>query len=326
MSKSTSITGVVVRPKWRAPDDSNRVIVELEGKINVLGRAKEDALTPGLTYEFSGSWGETNDFGRNFNFTVFTQKEPLSRNGVVTYLQKYAPGVGPSVATRLFDEFGVDAVKMLRQSPEKVVAVPSIGRFLTIEKAKEAAAVLRSIAELEDTKIELTNLFSKRGFPAALVEECVSKWGILATKIVRRDPFVMLVNHMPGCGFDRCNRLYQDLGLPLDRLKRQTICIWHVLNSDSSGHTWIDAEFATEKLAAAIGMGGKVRRKKAILLGCRSGWLARKRDESGRLWLAEGDRAKAEKNVAERLVALGNWIPGTEPLETIESGEACHGR
>ena len=60
--------------------------------------------------------------------------------------------------------------------------------------------------------------------------------------------------------------------------------------------------------------GAKIRRKSAIMLGVRSGWLAKKRDAAGVLWLAEGERAKNEAYVAQKLKQLGTW----EPADTAE--------
>jgi hypothetical protein len=310
--QQTTFVGVFDRVKWRASDDSNRIIGLCECGTAIIGVAEEGDLVPGLTYEFYGVASEHESYGRQFKFNLFTQKEPHSRHGIIAYLQKYAPNIGPAIAIRLWDAFAGDAVKVLRTQPELAIKAPNVGKFLTLEKAQEASAVLRRIAELEDTKIELTNLFNGRGFPGSLVEECIDKWRILAPARIRRDPFCLLVEGFSGCGFARCDRLYVDLGLPPERLKRQMICLWHVLHEDSSGHTWIPADVAVNRLGQLVS-GAALKTKKAILLGCRSGWLARKRDSEGRLWLAEGKRAEAEQFVAEKLIELSEWEPLAAP-------------
>lgn len=307
-TKTKTLVGVFDRVRWRASDDSNRMIGMLEDGTGILGEADEDAFVPGLVYEFYGKFGDPYEGRRSFHFSLFIQKEPHSRQGVVAYLQRYAPGVGPTVASRLWDAFGSDAVKTLRTQPEAVASLPDIGRWLPKEKALAASVALKAIADLEDTKIQLTNLFAGRGFPGKLIEECIDKWRIMAPARIRRDPYTLLVNEMSGCGFARCDRLYMDLGLPPDRLKRQVICLWHVLHSDSSGHTWIPLDYAVGSLGRLMS-GAKVNAKKAILLGCRARWLARKRDADGKLWLAEGDRARAEKFLAEKLIELSKWEP-----------------
>jgi exodeoxyribonuclease V alpha subunit len=309
MAQQTTHTGVFNRTRWRSPDEDGvtpRIIGCLEDGTTVIGQADDGDLVPGLTYQFYGRWEEHPEHGKQFKFSQLSIKEPHSRHGVIAYLIRYATGVGPAVASRIWDAFGAESVAVLRTQPELVVSIMPIGRYLPLEKAQTASAALRDLAELEDTKIELTNLFAGRGFPGALIEECVDRWRILAPARIKRDPFCLLVEGLTGCGFARCDRLYADLGLPVDRIKRQVICLWHILKSDGSGNTWSDLDSAAVRLGEMIG-GAKVKPKKAIKIGVRAGWLAVHEDESGKLWLAEGERARSESYLAEKLIELGKW-------------------
>lgn len=299
MAARTDLIGVYANTRFRSTD-STFVIGFLEDGTCVKGNAEEGELIPGCPYQFFGAWEEHAKHGRQFKFQQFLKKEPHSRHGLVAYLERYAPNIGPTLAARLYDAFGSEAVKVLRTQPEQAAAACD---RLTIEKAIEASHALKELVALEDTKIELTNLFAGRGFPGALVDACVAKWHILAPAKVRRDPFTLLVNGMTGCGFARCDRLYLDLGLPPDRLKRQVICLWHVINSDMSGNTWIAAHDAMTQLKQHVS-GAAVKPKKAVRAGVLSGWLAKRIDAEGKWWLADGQRATNEKYLAERLLDL----------------------
>lgn len=313
MPPPQSIVGTFERVRWTSPE-GNFLIGYLEDGSLVKGRAESGELVPGLVYQFYGKgWSEHPQHGRQFNFSQFMLKEPLSRHGVTTYLERYAAGVGPVVAAKLWDLYGQDAVKVLRMQPE---AVAELVPHLTVEKARIASQQLKEIADVEDTKIQLTSLFAGRGFPGVLVDECIGKWGILAPSRIRRDPFCLLVEKMPGCGFARCDRLYIDLGLPADRLMRQVTCLWNILRSESSGHTWLDAELALVKLEGDIGS-AKVKRKKAVVWGRRAGWLATHRDEDGKLWLADAERAASERFVAAKTAELLQWEPKVEVVEDL---------
>ena len=219
MPPLTDITGVYASTRWRAKD-SDYQIGYLEADTCVCGSVPEGELITGCPYQFFGSWVEHVTHGKQFRFSQVLKKEPHSQHGVIAYLVRYATHVGPQVAQALFDQFGSDAVKMLRTQPE---AAANVSRYLNLMQATEASEALKQLEKLEDTKIELTNLFAGRGFPMALVDDCVTAWGILAPTRIKRDPHSLLVNEFSGCGFDRCDRLYVDLGLPIDRLKRQVI-------------------------------------------------------------------------------------------------------
>lgn len=312
MSKPlTTYTGVLDRIRWRSEDESNRLIAVCEDGTSVIGAAQEGELTNGITYDFFGKWLPDHEkHGKQFKFDQFIIKEQHSKTGVVAYLARYCDGIGPFIAAKLFDAFQGEAVRVLRTQPEAALLALQ-GRWMTLDKLQHASKQLQEIAAMEDTKISLTNLFSGRGFPGAMIEDAIKKWGILAPARIRRDPFCLLVEEMPGAGFGRCDRLYMDLGLPPDRLKRQLICLWSILKDDTSGNTWHDLAATITRLGEKIG-GTQVKPKKVVKLGKRAKWLALKRDEDGRLWVAEVEAAEAEKNVAERVGALREWEPPKE--------------
>lgn len=311
MSTHETISGEYDFQIWRRREDeggSPFVIGKLKDGRTIKGPlADDEALFKGIAYEFYGKWTEHATHDRSFLFSAFVMKVPHSREGIITYLEKNCRGIGPVIAGRIYDAFSGEAVKVLRTDPDRVAAVPAVARMrFTLEMARAASQALQVIADLEDTKIGLTDLFAGRGFPGTLIDDCVKKWKVRAPAVIKRDPFTLLVHGFSGCGFARCDRLYTDLMLPLGRLKRQMICLWHALHSDSSGNTWITADAAIERLKQTIS-GAKLQPKKAVKLGIRSGWLAKYRDADGKLWLAEGERGRNEAFVAEQLKLLGAW-------------------
>jgi exodeoxyribonuclease V alpha subunit len=287
------------------PHEANGAADKLrdDGTATVKGRDDSVDLVPGIPYTFSGRWVEHHRHGWQFEFKDFVKAEPHDRFGLVKYLERYAYGVGPTIAARLWDAYGTDAVKTLRTDPERAA---SEIQGLSIDRAKRASKDLAALKEQEDTKIDLVNLFSGRGFPRALVDQVIRVWGLSAPTRIKRDPFTLLVHKFPGCGFNRCDRLYLDLGHPPEKLKRQMLCIWHYLKSDTSGHTW----FAVRDIQRALNegvSGATVVAQKAVQLGLRAGWLAERRDAGGQLWLAEKRKADNERLIAERIQDLSEW-------------------
>lgn len=315
MPQQEIISGVYKNTRWRSLDDESPYIIGyLEDKTCVKGRITDGDMQPGILYEFYGEWTE-NDHGKAFAFKQYVVKVPHSREGIIAYLQRYCDGIGPVVAARIVDRWQHDSVRVLRMTPEIVAETPALARVgFTLEKAINASKQLEQMSFLEDVKIGLINLFHGRGFPHTLVEDCAKKWGLLAPNRIKHDPFTLLVNGMSGCGFARCDRLYCDLGLPPDRLKRQMICLWHCLNADSSGNTWRPQEDVFNQLRGLIS-GAKLQPKKALALGLRSRWIARHIDSEGKEWLAEGERARAERYVATRLNLLRQWTTLNDTTE-----------
>jgi exodeoxyribonuclease V alpha subunit len=271
-------------------------LAEVNGTSNGGGAG---GLTVGVAYRFLGSWSSHPKYGDQFVFTTFVRDTPSGHTGVTKYLTEVAPGVGQRRADLLWSLFGSEAVAVLRSDPGRVVAAG----ILTEATAQEASEALAAAAALERTKIDLFTLFAGHGFPGRLIQACIDEWGARAAATVRRDPFTLLVNELPGCGFKRTDRLYIDLGFPPDRLKRQTLCCWHALREDTAGHTWLRkgaAVEAVERLCAGKG----VNPERAIELGLRSGWLAQRESPAGVVWLAEWGKAEAERRVADSVRRL----------------------
>jgi hypothetical protein len=158
-----------------------------------------------------------------------------------------------------------------------------------------------------------------------MVEQVIRKFGPLAPQRIKRDPFTLLVGEFSGAGFARCDRLYMDLGLSPGRLKRQMICLWHILKTDNDGHTWFLVSSVESRLQQHIS-GVRVNLRKAVRLGIKSGWLAVRKqlcrqcggsghDEKsvrcltcngagGSWWIADGKKAANERTIAERVKLL----------------------
>lgn len=309
------ITGIFNRERVRFDEDA--IIADLQNGTTIKGKAPEGDLIPGVPYKFFGKWETHARYGKQFAFKQYLKADPHTRYGVVKYLEHSAPHIGPALAGRLFDKFGQMAVKVLRTDPK--LAAESI-KGLTPEHALEAATALQAQAALEETKIDLMDLFATRGFPHALANTVLKKWGIHAPMRIRRDPFSLLVEGFGGCGYARCDRLYTDLGLPLDRLKRQMICLWHAIQEDSSGHTWHLLDLMKSKMQRMVA-GVLVNPGKAIKLGVRAKWLSVRKDESGKWWIATAEKAKSESDLAEAIVRLQQGNPLTVQVPEMVGAE-----
>ncbi|MBS0202301.1 MAG: AAA family ATPase [Planctomycetes bacterium] len=288
--------------------------------VSVKGDADPNEFVQGLGYRFWGKSEKPNEFGKQFAFKQLKRDEPHSRVAVVGYLTRFATGIGPVFASQLWDAFGTDAVRVLRTDPDR--AALAIG--IPASRARDASQALNCDGQNEDLKLELVQLFDGRKFPKKLIEIVIKKWGLSAPQRIRRDPFTLLVNRLPGCGFARCDRLYVDLGLPLDRLKRQFACIWKSLKDDGDGHTWHPIDVAAKAVMQGVSglTEGKLNWQRAVRLGVRAGWLRVRKDDAGKWWIAEAKRADNEASVAADMRRLmGSSGAKSEELvtETLRS-------
>lgn len=304
--------------------------------ITIKGPAAPDELAYGHCYRFYGHWSNyknktTGQDERQFHFSTFVRSAPHGRAGTIRYLQE-APHIGQRTAEALWLKFGGDAVRTLREFPDVAVAAVNASHF-SIELATEAAAFLAEEQALEGCTIDLIDVLTGRGFPKATAKRAVQAWGNRAAEYIRACPYRLMA--FRGCGFTMTDAMYLDLGGRPDRLKRQALCVWHTLASDSEGHTWYPVSFVEAGLRKKIG-GTTVAPFPAMKLAKKAKMIATRRDARGNLFLAEAGKAGAERRVAELIaaasletepVSLAKWEKRTETtVQTLDHARCnrCH--
>lgn len=305
VAKLSEIAAVPLDEKFRresfvilAARQAPPVKVGLPRQFSLLGDAEPGELRAQLPYRFWGRWEPANQYGESFRFDSFAPAQPHGRAGVVRYLQQ-ARHVGEVYAGLLWEDFGADAVRVLREEPEKAAA--AIGPRFSIEKAREAAADLAKLAAAENLTIQLMDLFDGRGFGRSCVRQSLQLWGAKAVEVLTRDPH--RAQALRGVGFIKADKFYLDLGKNPAKLKRQAYCLAYATlkASDQQGHIWVRWEDGVEYLRAAVA-GADVSPEKALTLATRGRLLKTKRDASGRLWSADIRRAAAEEYVCRHLI------------------------
>lgn len=293
------------------------MIAFLEDGTKVVGCANPADFIRGCEYKFSGKWEAKPGFGRQFSFRTWAAKSPVTQDAVESYLKRNlygtACGIGERKGAELVRRIGpAQALQVMKTDPEKVAEIARV----TLEQAKRAAQTLIDIEKFEHTRVELTQLLDRRGFSGTCIDKLIEDFGVLACEKIRRDPFTMLVRKYHSAGFLRCDQLYRDLGLPENRLKRQTICIWHLIR-ETSGSVWVEAQQLVADLKRLIS--SPVNPSKAIKLGVRAKILSRRRDEKNTLWIAESSDAIDEAGISK---LLRNLRDGKDPIDGESEGSS----
>lgn len=323
------LNGEFVREFFRRDDFYMGIVTSIDGdrEIKIKGSGEPGELVSGLRYRFYGNWHKHPTHGESFAVDAFAIAKPHDRQGVVLYLQQ-APGIGQATAAALWDRFQSDAVRILREKPDVAVAAVN-SRYFGLEKAQKAARALQVFADLEDVSQDLLGLLTGYGFPRGTAKEALLTWSGKAPEVIRRNPYALMA--FRGCGFLRCDAMYLNLGLPADRMKRQSLCIWHRLASDTEGHTWFPMEEAKKAVHSKVA-GTKVNPDRALKLASRARMIEMRGDcefcggkgsvdsggsepwgrwievacpacggSGGSTWIAEAKLAKAERYIAEKI-------------------------
>ncbi len=289
-------------------------------RLTIKGDAEADELKPKQTYRFYGKWTSYQD-EKQFTFNTFVAATAHDREGVVAYLEAAGKGcgVGYRTASKAWDKWGSDAVRVIRENPRELLA---LNRRLTDEELSAIKSRLEAQAKTEHAQIEVTNLLSGRGFPKSVFRKTIKAWGNQAAITIRENPYLMM--RFRGVGFKRCDALYLELGLDPSAMIRQALCAWYAIASNTDGHVWFPIEFAKQAVRKTIG--SKADPDKAIEYACELAKISPDHygalavlctngagqicDNGTRWWVAEGRKATTELKLAELVVdALNETRP-----------------
>lgn len=322
MTKTIEITATFERERMRFAGDEIDTIIGIaripscpsETIITIKGPCAPDELQPNCEYVFFGHWSSyknkrTGQTEKQFHFSSFVQEEPASREAIIAYLIQHGEGhgIGKSRAAKIYDHFGADAVRICRESPERIAETMRGRLSVSEEQAKQLAESLTANAAIEKTKLSLASLLNGRGFIKSITHLAIQKWGIAAAQIIRRDPYKLMT--FKSCGFKRCDAMYLDLKHNPARLKRQALCAWYSIARNTDGSTWFTEAHPTTYIRSAVaGVGTNaeralqlaVRGKALDVIYTREGALCEK-EIADRRWFAEYTKSKHEQQIAEAI-------------------------
>src|SRR3982074_2069955 len=83
---------------------------------------------PGESLRMHGRWGSHPQYGKQFHVEDYTTVLPATVQGIRRYLGSgLIKGIGPKLAEKIVDHFGVDALEVIEQAPDRLIEVPKLG-------------------------------------------------------------------------------------------------------------------------------------------------------------------------------------------------------
>lgn len=243
-------------------------------------------------------WGKVHDdprYGVQFRVTQAQPALPSTARGVVEYLKsKRFEGIGKTLAEKLVDHLGVDALRKVREDPEVLREIKGLS------KAKRAT-LLRTLEE--QAEAEATHVFLYgHGIGPVLAARISKKFGHDAVRLLRAEPF-RLADEVAGVGFRTADRIARAVGVPADAQQRLRAGLRFVLQElAAQGHT-APLETLARAQACAVLEVDESALDAAVDALCDEGRARRIEGEAGRA-LALPDLLEAETRLARALVTL----------------------
>lgn len=230
---------------------------------------------------------------KNTSINISNSTLPVTPEGAEALLAgETVTGIGPAFAHRLVADYGVDAVRRLRDEPESITGIPGLG-------AARIASVSQSLKELT-RPIDLLLFLYSCGIQELFIDRIFGKYRNRTREIVTTDPYHMVEN-VWRLSFPTADKIGKALGIkPDDPHRLQGALLTAIKHYAENGHLFATREQAIEYASQISGV-SKEKVAEAIDSLIADGRII---DSRGGLYLPV--YYNAESDGARRLIALAS--------------------
>jgi len=103
---------------------------------------------PGEALRLRGRWSAHPQYGRQFHVEDYTTVLPATVQGILRYLGSgLIKGIGPKLAKKIVDHFGVASLDVIETTPQRLIEVPNLGpkRTRLITQAWEEQKTIKEV-------------------------------------------------------------------------------------------------------------------------------------------------------------------------------------
>jgi exodeoxyribonuclease V alpha subunit len=218
---------------------------QTEVTITIKGECQDGDLKSGVIYRFDGEWKNHPKYGQQFCFHSFCQPTPVTRDAIESYLST-CYGIGEMRATKIYDMFGHDCIKQIKNNPSILKQIKGI----TPEIAEGVQKSLLERESQEQLIIELKSLLSGFGIPKRVFNLLQVDFGTAAAEKIRENPY--LLTEYKGVGFLKADEIYLSLSKPKNSILRQKYAMKYIVSNDTTGSVWLEQKKVLSDLSKLI--------------------------------------------------------------------------
>jgi len=189
-------------------------------------------VQPGESLRLVGRWTSHPQYGRQFQVDSFTTVLPATIQGIERYLGSgLIKGIGPKMAARIVEHFGVDTLDVIEKESGRLVEVPGLGP----KRTKMIAEAWEEQKAIKEVMVFLQGV----GVSTSLAVRIYKKYGDASISVVRNEPY-RLASEVWGIGFKTADTIAQAVGIPHDSPQRVRAGIQYTLSeATENGHCYL---------------------------------------------------------------------------------------
>ncbi|PNE42404.1 ATP-dependent RecD-like DNA helicase [Streptomyces noursei] len=238
MVNAAVVEGVLERITY-ANEDNGYTVARVD-----TGRGSGELLTvvgallgaqPGESLRMEGRWGSHPQYGKQFTVDNYTTVLPATVQGIRRYLGSgLIKGIGPRIADRITEHFGIDTLDVIESDPGRLIEVPGLGP----KRTKLIGAAWEEQKAIKEVMVFLQGV----GVSTSIAVRIYKKYGDASISVVKNQPY-RLAADVWGIGFLTADRIAQSVGIPHDSPDRVKSGLQYALSqSTDQGHCFLPEE------------------------------------------------------------------------------------
>lgn len=248
-----SIRGEIERISFKSEEDGYTVlkVIVSKSKEPIIAVGHFVDVNPGETIELIGKWLNHPRYGRQFRAESYRTLLPASTEGIRKYLASgLVKGIGPVIAERIVEKFGVDTLEIMDSDPERLLEIEGIGP-LRLERIQKAWKDQKDIRDL-------MQFLQMNGIPTGHAPRIFKRYGTSSIDVLKEDPYRVAME-VSGIGFITADTIARKIGIPEDSPLRARGAIFYMLQKlAAEGHLCFPEEELIKMIETELGISRSV--------------------------------------------------------------------
>lgn len=256
-------------------------------------------IEKGDNLKITGNFVEHPEYGRQLKIETFEKLMPEDIDSIENYLANGKfKGIGPATAKRMVNTFGKDVINIIKFEPEKLSCIKGI----TKEKAIEISQSFNENWEVW----QIVSYLEKFGIGPQSAEGIYKKLGPNTITTIEENPYI-LIDLTVRVNFAQIDQIAIKMGMDLENDKRIRSGIKYALKlSTNNGHCAVLYENLIQFVKDLLNVSEVMIENNIIFLKTKNEIVLE--DRENQEWVYLYNYYVAEKNVAESLIALDNYL------------------
>lgn len=256
-------------------------------------------IEKGDNLKITGNFVEHPEYGRQLKIETFEKLMPEDLDSIENYLANGKfKGIGPATAKRMVNTFGKDVINIIKFEPEKLSCIKGI----TEEKAIEISQSFNENWEVW----QIVSYLEKFGIGPQSAEGIYKRLGPNTITTIEENPYI-LIDLTVRVNFAQIDQIAIKMGMDLENDKRIRSGIKYALKlSTNNGHCAVLYENLIQFVKDLLNVSEVMIENNIIFLKTKNEIVLE--DRENQEWVYLYNYYMAEKNVAESLITLDNYL------------------